>query len=309
MQYRRLGKTELDVSVLGFGASPLGEEFGEIDPAAGCRAVHLAIDRGINFFDTSPFYGRTLSEKRLGEALVGRRDKVILATKCGRYDLDSFDFSADRIAKSIDESLKRLQTDYVDVLHLHDIEFVDRRIILEEALPALERVKESGKARYIGITGYPLKLLREVAAAHPVDAVLSYAQYNLLMDKLDGELRAVVQGLGMGLISASPLHLGMLTAQGPPPWHPAPKEVHEAAAHIGALCAIHGEDVAEVALRHALSYPHAASTLVGMATPAQVEVNLEALDGENDPGLMADIAEIALPAMNRSWLTGLPENA
>lgn len=309
MRYRRLGKTSLEVSILGFGASPIGGEFGEIDPAVGCRAVHVAIDSGINFIDTSPFYGRTLSESRLGEALRGRRDQVVLATKCGRYGVDEFDFSAERIASSIDESLQRLQTDHLDLLHLHDIEFVDRRVILEEALPALEQVKASGKARYIGITGYPLKHLREIAAAHPVDAVLSYAHYNLLMDRLDTDFRAVSAALGIGLISASPLHLGILTRQGPPEWHPAPASVREAGARIAALCSDHGVDVAEVALRHALAYPHAASTLVGIASPQQVEANLAALEGENDPELMAEIVNIAEPVLNRTWLTGLPENA
>src|SRR5438046_3154944 len=85
MQYRPLGKTGMSVSVIGFGASSLGDEFGAIDPGEGMRCVHAAVERGINFFDVSPYYGRTLAEERLGAALMGRRDKVLLATKCGRY--------------------------------------------------------------------------------------------------------------------------------------------------------------------------------------------------------------------------------
>ncbi len=163
MRYRILGKTGCRVSILGFGASPLGNEFRVTDPAEDARAVACAIDRGINYFDVSPYYGRTLAEKRLGEALAGRRDKVFLATKCGRYDAAGFDFSADRLAHSIDESLARLQTDYVDLLQLHDIEFGDYRQIVEESVPALEKIKQSGKARFIGATGLPLKILRNVA--------------------------------------------------------------------------------------------------------------------------------------------------
>ena len=96
MDYRPLGKTGLRVSVLGFGASPLGDEFGPADFDEGVRAVHLAIDSGINFFDVSPYYGRTLAEERLGRALEGRRDKIILATKCGRYGkgVEECDYSA-----------------------------------------------------------------------------------------------------------------------------------------------------------------------------------------------------------------------
>src|SRR5271163_3149024 len=97
MEYTMLGRTSLRVSKLGFGGSPLGNEFGAADPAEGERAVHCAIDLGINYFDVAPYYGRTLAETRLGAALAGRRDQVVLATKCGRYDVASFDFSARRI--------------------------------------------------------------------------------------------------------------------------------------------------------------------------------------------------------------------
>jgi len=89
MEYRALGQTGLQVSRIGFGASPLGNVFGATDPAQGKLAVHLAIDNGINFFDVSPYYGLTLAEERLGDALVGKRYKIILATKCGRPALNS----------------------------------------------------------------------------------------------------------------------------------------------------------------------------------------------------------------------------
>src|SRR5271170_5468300 len=137
MEYATLGRTSLRVSKLGFGASPLGNEFGEVDPAEGERAVHCAIDLGINYFDVAPYYGRGLAETRLGAALVGRRDRVILATKCGRYDVAQFDFSAARIRRSIEESLQRLRTDYLDVFLAHDIEFVEARQIIEEAIPTM----------------------------------------------------------------------------------------------------------------------------------------------------------------------------
>ena len=109
MEYRKLGRTDLQVSVLGFGTAPFGGVYGAFDPQECKRAAHLAIDEGINFFDSSPYYGITRSEESLGDALQGKRDKVVLATKCGRYGLDEFDFSAKRIMASIDESLKRLK--------------------------------------------------------------------------------------------------------------------------------------------------------------------------------------------------------
>src|SRR6516165_3228306 len=124
MDYATLGRTGLRVSKLGFGASPLGDVFGPADEAETTRAVHCAIDLGINYSDVAPYYGRTLAETRLGIALKGRRDRAIVSSKCGRYDVAQFDFSASRIRRSIDESLRRLQTDYLDIFLAHDIEFV-----------------------------------------------------------------------------------------------------------------------------------------------------------------------------------------
>src|SRR5580704_15341428 len=211
MEYAALGRTGLRVSKLGFGGSPLGDEFGKTDPAEGERAVHCAIDLGINYFDVAPYYGRTLAEKRLGAALAGRRDKVVLATKCGRYDVKGFDFSAARIRSSIDESLQRLRTDYLDVFLAHDIEFVSERQIVEEAIPTMRELQCEGKARFIGITGLQLKMLRRVAEAAPVDAILSYCRYNLLITDMDDVLTPFAERNGIGLINASPLHMGILT--------------------------------------------------------------------------------------------------
>ena len=200
MEYRKLGNTDLEVSILGYGASPLGNEFETIDIQEGERAVHAAIDHGINYFDVAPYYGRTLAEERLGKALEGRRDKVVLATKCCRDDVDGFDFSAKRVLESIDESLERLRTDCVDLYQIHDIEFGDRRQVIEEAVPAAREVQKSGKARYIGITGFPLKILRDVASEVPVDTILSYARYNLMVTDLDELLRPFCEENGIGLI-------------------------------------------------------------------------------------------------------------
>src|SRR5258708_18478626 len=123
MEYRTLGGTGLRVSLLGFGASPLGDVYGATDDAEVKRSIDLAIGRGVNFFDVSPYYGLTLAEERLGSFLLGKRQQIQLATKCGRYGLDQFDFSARRITASIDESLGRLRTDYLDLFQVHDVEF------------------------------------------------------------------------------------------------------------------------------------------------------------------------------------------
>ena len=171
--------------VISFGGAPLGNEFGGIDLAEGERAVHLAIERGYDFFDTSPYYGRTLSETRLGDALQGRRHQVMLSSKCGRYDVAAFDFSEARVKSSVDESLRRLRTDHLDLLIAHDIEFGDREQIVHETVPAMRELQRAGKIRAVGISGLPLKILADVATRAQVDFVLSYCRYNPLIQDMD----------------------------------------------------------------------------------------------------------------------------
>lgn len=308
MRYRKLGRTDLQTSILGFGAAPLGEEYGPIDVAESERTVHAAIDAGINFFDTAPYYGRTLSETRLGQALVGKRDQVILATKCCRDGLDDFDFSAKRVTDSIEESLRRLRTDRVDLLQLHDLEFGDRSQILEEALPAARRAVEAGKARYVGITGLQLEMLESVAREFEVDTVLSYARYNLAISDLEDSLLPFAEERGIGLINASPLLLGALTHFLPPAWHAAPAELLDACAKAATVCAEAQIELPRMALRFCLDHPYVSTTLVGMKNPEQLAMNLAALDVEIDPTLLRKVRSLLEPVRDCVWASGKPEN-
>jgi L-galactose dehydrogenase len=308
MEYRKLGRTDLRLSILGFGTGPLGDLYGRIDPAESKRAVHLAIERGINFFDSSPYYGKTLSEERLGEALVEKRDKVVLATKCGRYGLDDFDFSAKRITASIDESLKRLRTDYVDLFQAHDVEFGDFRQIVDDTVPALQKIRQRGKARYVGITGYPPRFLARIAEQAPVDSILNYCHYDLLATNMDDHLTPFAMGKGIGLINASALHMGILTEGDPPPWHPAPPEVKAAGRKATKVCAQHGTNISKVSIRFSLDHPHVSSTLVGMATEQEVRDNLAVLEEQSDPGLLKEIRSAIGTSFNIEWPSGNPAN-
>ena len=308
MEYRTLGGTGMEISIIGYGASPLGNVFGETDEAEGIRAVHYAIDHGINYFDVAPMYGVTLAEERLGKALKGKRDKIFLATKCGRYDVDKFDFSAKGVQESIDESLKRLQTDHVDVYQIHDIEFGDKEQVINEAIPAARKVQQSGKARFVGITGLPVRYLLHVAKRVEVDTILSWAHYDLLEDELDDELGPFAKERDIGLINASPLHQRLLTEKGPPEWHRSPKEVLEVGPKIAALCREYGVNVADVAMRFALDHPYVATTIVGMSKLRHVEQNVKVLDLENEPGLLTRIEKLVAPVKNRMWFEGKPEN-
>lgn len=308
MRYRRLGRTALKVSVVGFGASPLGGVFGQSDADEGMRAVGLAIDEGINFFDVSPYYGLTLAEERLGQALMGKRDRVVLATKCGRYGLDQFDFSAKRVRSSVEESLRRLGTDHVDLLQAHDVEFGDVEQIVAETIPAMRRLQEEGKTRYIGISGYPLKVLMRIARQIPVDSILSYCRYNLLINDMDTVLTPFAEGLGIGLINAAPLHMGMLTETGAPDWHPAPPQLRLAVKEVLAFCREQKIDLAELGLRFCFDYPRVASTLVGMSTTDQVRRNLDAFSTPASAELVSRVRAILGAATNVVWPSGKLEN-
>jgi L-galactose dehydrogenase len=309
MEYRRLGRTDLQLSVIGFGAAPLGGEYGTLDLAEAERAVHKAIDVGITFFDTAAYYGRRLSEERLGKMLEGRRDKVVLATKCARFDKAVFDFSAERVRTSVEESLRLLRTDHLDLLTVHDIEFGDREQVIDETVPAARELQKAGKVRYVGISGLPLRILADVAVRAKVDYVLSYCHYNLLLRDLDTYLTPVVKEHGMGLINASPLHMGVLTAQGPPEWHPAPESVKRAGREVVDLLGRRGVYPATAALRFCLDHPYVSSTLVGMVSRAEVETNLEALHFALEPALLDQINTVASPAKGLTWPSGRPENS
>jgi len=311
MIYKVLGKTGLKISVIGFGASPLGAEFGSIVPEEGKRAVDYAIDQGINYFDVSPYYGRTLAEKRLGEFLKGKRDKIILATKVGRYGISlpyGFDFSAQRVVKSVDESLQRLKTDYIDVFQIHDIEFGKRKQIIEETLPAMFKLKKKGKIRFVGITGYPLTPLKEVVETQEIDTVLSYCRYNLLDTTMDDILTPVAKKRNIGLINASPLHMRALTEKGAPDWHPAPEKVLKGAKEAIQFCQGRKVNISDLALQFAFSHEYVAVTLVGMSKVRHVKANLNNVGVKPDPDLLKKIRGIIKPVTNIYWKEGLSEN-
>ncbi len=308
MQYRRLGKTELNVSVIGFGASPLGNVFNDCDETEGIRSVHCAIDLGINFFDVAPFYGLTLAETRLGDALKGKRNDILLATKCGRYGLRDFDFSYQRILDSADESLRRLKTDYVDLMQLHDIEFGSKEQVLNEAIPALQKIKASGKARFVGITGLPVRYLAAIAKEVEVDTVLSWAHYNLLQDEINAELVPLCQQKDMGLMNAAPLVQRILSDASIPEWHNAPAELKAIQAPLLECCKKFGVALSDVAIRYAIDHPYIASTIIGMCDQTNVKKNIGVLEFSIPEGLLAEINRIVAPVKNTMWFEGMPEN-
>lgn len=309
MQYRVLDGTGWRVSVLSYGASPLGGVFGEVDESAGIRTVRAALEGGINFLDVSPYYGLTKAETVLGRALKDvPRDSYYLATKVGRYGADEFDFSAARVTKSVDESLARLGVDYVDLIQCHDIEFGSLDRIIDETLPALRRVVESGKARRIGITGLPLKVFRAVLERAEIDTILSYCHYALNDSSLE-ELLPTLREKQVGVINASPLSMGLLSGKTAlPDWHPAPQEVREACFRAAEHCRSKGADIARLAIQFAVANPNICTTLVGTGSEENIRRNIAWSDEPLDLELLREVQEILAPIHNRSWPSGREEN-
>ncbi len=309
MQTRRLGKTDLHLPVLSFGASSLGAEFRSVTLDEVLASVRVALDCGLTMIDTSPFYGRGMSEVLLGVALKGvPRESYTLCTKLGRYDLQHFDFSAKRVAESVDVSLHRLGTDHLDIILCHDIEFVPMQQIVDETLPALRKIQQAGKVRYIGFSGYPMKIFRFILDQTDVDCVLSYNQYTLQNTRFADEVVPYLKARGVGVMNAGPFSARLLTNAPLPAWLKEPETVKAAARRAAALCASRGTDIAKLALQFSLAHGDIATTVAGSANPNNIRTWAKWAAEPIDTALLAEVQAIFAPVKNLGHAEGLPEN-
>ncbi|HEY3899775.1 MAG TPA: aldo/keto reductase [Chthoniobacter sp.] len=309
MQTRRLGQTDLQLPILSFGASSLGQEFRSVKLDEALDSVRVALEVGLNFIDTSPFYGRGMSEVLLGIALRGvPRENFTLCTKLGRYDLQHFDFSAKRVAESVDVSLHRLGTDHLDIILCHDIEFVPMQQIVDETIPALRKIQAAGKVRYIGISGYPMKIFRFILDQTSVDCVLSYNQYTLQNTRFADEAVPYLKTKGVGVMNAGPFSARLLTNAPLPAWLKEPEDVKAAARKAAELCASKGVDIAKLALQFSLANPDITTTVSGSANPNNIRNWGKWAAEPIDEELLREVQEIFAPVKNIGHREGLPEN-
>ena len=311
METRPLGNTGIDLPALSFGASSLGAEFRSIDLNEAFGAVHTALDLGMNFIDTSPFYGRGMSEVMLGQALKGiDRESYLLGTKLGRYSLEHFDFSAKRVDESLHVSMHRMGTDHLDLILLHDVEFVKLPQIWEETIPALLKAKAEGKVRAIGFSCYPMACFNTVLdqVEDDIDCVLSYNQYTLQNTAFADDLVPRLKSKNLGAINAGPFSARLLTNAELPEWLKEPEEVKAAARAAAKLCEDNGVDIAQLALQFSCENPDIASTVAGSANPKNVAKWAKWLSEPTDRDLLAAVQEIFAPVKNIGHLEGLPAN-
>lgn len=307
MVYNELGKTGMKLSNLGFGASSLGGVFHDIREAEGIKAVHTAVDNGINFIDVSPYYGHYKAETVLGKALKEiERDRYYLSTKVGRYGengVNMWDYSAKRVTDSVYESMERLNIDYIDIINVHDVEFADLNQVVNETLPALVELRDKGIVRHVGITDLQpenLKWVIEHVPAGTVESVLCFCHYSLndemLLDYLD-----FFEANNVGVINASPFSMGLLSQRGAPGWHPAPQPLKDACARAAAHCAGKGYAIEKLAVQYSTSNPRIASTLFSSANPANVLKSIGYVNDPMDETLVKEVQDIIGDQMRVRW--------
>ena len=308
MNYNEIGKTGMKVSDLSFGASSLGGIFHDIRESEGINAVCKSVENGMNFIDVSPYYGHYKAETVLGKALqLIPRDHYYLSTKVGRYGKDgknTWDYSAKRATESVYESLDRLHIDSIDLINVHDIEFVDLNLVINETLPALVELKNKGIVKHIGITDLQLENLKwviEHTAPGTVESVLNFCHYCLNDDKLVDFLD-FFEKHDVGVINASPLSMGLLSERGIPEWHPAPKALVEVCRKAVQHCKSRNYPIEKLAIQFSVSNPRIATTLFSSANPENVLKNIRFAEEPIDWDLVKEVQEIIGNQKRVSWI-------
>jgi L-galactose dehydrogenase len=308
LEKRKLGETGLLLTRLGFGASSIGAEFGQFDIESSLSAVRIALESGINFIDTAAYYGRGMSEVLLGQILPRYpREQLVVSTKLGRYAPRHFDFSAKRVAESIDVSLERMRLDYLDIVFCHDIEYGDVDQVIDETLPALRRQVERGKVRYVGVSGYPMRNFERVIPTGLIDCFITYNHYTL-QNNMALRLLPIAEKHRVGVINGAPFSARLLTNLPLPPWHKATPEVRRVAGEAALYCSEHGSSIEKLALQFSISHPGFTSCLVGSAIGAEIAQWMAWLDEPIDQQLLTSVQAILKPIHNWYYIEGRPEN-
>lgn len=295
MFFRKLGTSDLQVSSVGLGTWAIGSDYwGPVDDKQSIAGIHAAIDHGINLIDTAPAYGAGHAERIVGEAVKGRRDKVIIATKVGvTRTADDFvvNLSPDSITKEIEDSLRNLNVDTIDLYQIH---WPDPNIPLEKSLHALDKLKAQGKYRYLGVSNFSPE---QIAAAKRITEVVScQPQYSLLRRDIEKKMVPYCIDNNIGLITYGTLAGGILTGKykeiprfdegdhrnefydffHEPIW----SRIQVLLDHIRPAAAAHDKTLAQAVINWSLWQPGISSVLVGARNPRQAVENAEAADWE-----------------------------
>ena len=306
MKYSTLGQTDITVSMVALGcwAFAGGRVWGPQDEAESIATVGAALDAGVNFFDTAEGYGNGDSEAVLGRALAGRRHEAVIATKISRSHL-----SGDEVQWACEQSLRRLKTDHIDLYQIH---WPSRTVPLDETLEALERLREQGKVRAIGVCNFGMGDLADLAETGRVET--NQVPYSLLWRAIEYEIKERCVDAGMGILPYSPLAQGLLTGkygspdevpegrarmrffsgERPQARHGGPgceAEAFAAIERIRHVCKEIGKPMAQVSLAWLLHQPGVTAVLAGARRPEQIEQTAQAAELELGPEAMDGLTQ------------------
>jgi len=309
MEMVPFGHTGLMVSRLSVGG---GAAFFENTPEVSSRILDTSWEAGVRYFDTSPLYGNGLSERRFGETLAHRpREEFVLSTKVGHYVRSGkpphhpscYDYSAEGVKRSVEQSLDRLNLDRIDMVFIHDLveEFIgadfERRY--EEAMtgayPVLRQLRDAGKIRAIGAAVKDWRICLRLARDAQFDCFLLAADYTFLRNESLKEFLPYCEKHGIPVIAAAPFAMGLL-ATGVVPgasyfFKPPPPDVAAKTRQIEAVCARHGVPLAQASLQFPLFHPAVVSVLIGAGSPAELEQDVAYLRTPTPPGFWAELKE------------------
>ncbi|MEV5747022.1 aldo/keto reductase [Actinoallomurus sp. NPDC052308] len=289
MERRRLGRSPVEVTTLSFGGAAIGGLYTPVSDADATAAVRRAQERGIGYFDTAPHYGAGRGERRMGAALTG---EYVLSTKVGRLlvplgpgeppEPEGFadpppykrvwDWSADGVRRSLEESLKRLGVDRVDVVYLHDPDDHEEEVYAT-AYPALAALRDEGVVGAIGAGMNQTPMLTRFVERLDLDVVLCAGRYTLLDRSAEEDLLPACARRGTSVVAGGVYNSGLLAGGTTYDYAPAPPELRERVARLERICAGHGVPLRAAALRFPLRHPAVASVLVGCRSAAEVDDN------------------------------------
>ncbi|XP_063634204.1 uncharacterized protein LOC134804852 isoform X1 [Cydia splendana] len=280
MKYNILGNTDMKVSHVSMGGASFSNIYGSFDEEKSLQLIKKTLSLGVNYLETGPWYGQGSSEKVIGKALKEiPRDTYFIGSKVGRYEKDirkMFDFSEEKTEAAVDNTLKLLQLEYVDLIQMHDITFApDISIILKETLPALDRAVKDGKARYIGVADYDLDLMKEIIEESDIhlSTILSYSKSTLFDNRLQNYAK-YFKSKGVGIINAAATGMGLLTNHGPQPWHPASDDIKALCQRASNYCKDQGVELARLATWFTLNQPDVDTNVCGFFNIEQMEDTL-----------------------------------
>lgn len=318
MQTKAIGRGGIEAPILSFGSAPIGNLFREVDEEDALLAINAAWDRGIRYFDTAPHYGLGLAENRVGKALSNHpRNGYFLSSKVGRVlaptrdfpgqnDLaDGFmvpkdyvriyDYSGDGVKRSIEDSLRRLDTDYLDIVYVHDPDDHFEQA-LKGAFPALSKLRDEGVIKSFGSGMNQSEMLAEFVKRTDLDVIMLAGRYTLLEQNSLDSLMTLAQEKNVSIVAAGVFNSGLLSKNRPSSdatynYAPAPQELIARVNEIAEICESHGVSLPAAAARFPLGHSSVSNICLGARSREQVERNADLLNAEIPRAMWVDLRD------------------